>query len=196
MNSATLPPPIWTTCTTEALKTGTWRAALPAFEQAPAPCHLACPVEGRIAQWMQQALARDWHGAWLTLTENNPFPAIVGRVCHHPCESACNRAGYDSPLAICALERYVGDLALPRAGAMNPYPSHARSASPSSAAGPPGSRPRISCAGSATRSRSSKRSPRSAASCATAFRPTACRATCSTARSNACSRSASRWKPA
>lgn len=123
MNSVAAPPPIWTTGTTEALKTGTWRAALPVFHQPPSPCHLACPVEGRIAQWMQQALARDWHGAWLTLTDNNPFPAVVGRVCHHPCESACNRGGYDAPLAICALERYIGDRALAEGWRFAPAPA-------------------------------------------------------------------------
>ena len=112
MNTPSLPPAIWTTGSTEALKTGTWRAALPEYRQAPSPCHLACPVGGRIAAWIQQARAGDWQGAWSTLTENNPFPAITGRVCHHPCESACNRAGYDAPLAICALERHVGDRAL------------------------------------------------------------------------------------
>jgi len=122
MNSVALPPPIWTTGTTESLKTGTWRAALPVYQEPPSPCHLACPVEGRIAQWMQQALARDWHGAWLTLTDNNPFPAIVGRVCHHPCESACNRGAYDAPLAICALERYVGDRALAQGWHHEPAP--------------------------------------------------------------------------
>jgi len=122
MNSITLPPSIWTTGTTEGLKTGTWRAALPVFQAPPSPCHLACPVSGSIAQWMQQALARDWHGAWLTLTDNNPFPAIVGRVCHHPCESACNRGAYDAPLAICALERYVGDRALAQGWHHEPAP--------------------------------------------------------------------------
>jgi len=112
VNDAVLAPPIWTTGTTESMKTGTWRAALPVYREPPSPCHLACPVSGRIAQWMLQAGVRDWHGAWLTLTDNNPFPAVVGRVCHHPCENACNRGGYDAPLAICALERYVGDRAL------------------------------------------------------------------------------------
>ena len=112
MNTPSLPPATWTTGSTEALRTGTWRAALPEYRQAPSPCHLACPVGGRIAAWIQQAKAGDWHGAWTTLTENNPFPAVAGRVCHHPCESACNRAGYDAPLAICALERHAGDRAL------------------------------------------------------------------------------------
>lgn len=112
MNSPAPTPTIWTTGTTAALRTGTWRAALPVYQEPDSPCHQACPVDGQIARWMQQARAGDWHGAWLTLTENNPFPAIAGRVCHHPCESACNRAGYDAPLAVCALERHVGDRAL------------------------------------------------------------------------------------
>jgi hypothetical protein len=47
---------------------------------------------------------------------HNPFPAIAGRICHHPCEAACNRGGHDEALSICRLERYVGDQALDRAG--------------------------------------------------------------------------------
>jgi NADPH-dependent glutamate synthase beta subunit-like oxidoreductase len=112
MNTAALPPTAWTTGTTEVIKTGTWRAALPLYLRRPSPCRLACPVNGRIADWIQLAKAQDFYGAWTALVENNPFPAVAGRVCHHPCESACNRAGYDEPLAICALERHVGDLAL------------------------------------------------------------------------------------
>jgi NADPH-dependent glutamate synthase beta subunit-like oxidoreductase len=71
-------------------------------------------VGGDIAAWIGQARSGDWHGAWLTLTRNNPFPAIAGRVCHHPCEAACNRGRYDAPLAVCALERHAGDVALER----------------------------------------------------------------------------------
>ena len=112
MNNAALPPTIWTTGTTEVIKTGTWRAALPVYYRPPSPCRLACPVNGRIADWIQLAKARDYFGAWTALVENNPFPAVAGRVCHHPCESACNRAGYDEALAICALERHIGDIAL------------------------------------------------------------------------------------
>jgi NADPH-dependent glutamate synthase beta subunit-like oxidoreductase/Pyruvate/2-oxoacid:ferredoxin oxidoreductase delta subunit len=105
-------PPIWTTGSTEVFKTGTWRAALPQHIRAPSPCHAACPVNGDIADWIGRARNRDYRGAWEVLTRNNPFPAIAGRICHHPCESACNRAGFDEPLAICKLERFVGDLAL------------------------------------------------------------------------------------
>jgi len=107
-------PPIWTTGSTEAIRTGTWRAALPRHVQAPSPCRQACPVDGDIAEWIGLARERDFRGAWDVLTRHNPFPAIAGRICHHPCETACNRLGYDEPLSICKLERFVGDLAIAR----------------------------------------------------------------------------------
>ncbi len=105
-------PPTWTTGSTEAIKTGTWRAALPRHIQAPSPCHQACPVNGDIADWIGLARQRDWRGAFDVLTRHNPFPAIAGRICHHPCETACNRAGFDEALSICKLERFVGDTAI------------------------------------------------------------------------------------
>lgn len=110
--NAPLPQSTWTTGTTEGFKTGTWRAALPHYIKPPSPCHQACPVNGDIAEWIGLAHARDFRGAWEVLTRHNPFPAVAGRICHHPCESACNRGGYDESLAICKLERLVGDLAL------------------------------------------------------------------------------------
>lgn len=112
MNAPTAVPPTWTTGTTEVFKTGTWRSALPVYREAPSPCHVACPVNGEIATWIGAARAGDWRAAWTTLAENNPFPAVAGRVCHHPCEAACNRAQYDAALSICRLERFAGDRAL------------------------------------------------------------------------------------
>src|SRR5512132_2223650 len=44
--------------------------------------------------------------------EDNPFPAIMGRVCYHPCETACNRAQLDSAVGINAVERFLGDEAI------------------------------------------------------------------------------------
>lgn len=110
--TAVLPPTAWTTGSTEVFKTGTWRALLPEYAARPSPCHLACPVNGEIAQWITHARVGDLRRAWEVLTLNNPFPAIAGRICHHPCESACNRAAYDEALSICLLERAVGDAAL------------------------------------------------------------------------------------
>jgi NADPH-dependent glutamate synthase beta subunit-like oxidoreductase len=113
-------PSIWTTGTTEVFKTGTWRSALPQHIHAPSPCHASCPVNGDIAEWIGRARARDFRGAWEILTRHNPFPAVAGRICHHPCEAACNRAGFDGSLAICRLERHVGDEALAEGWAFAP----------------------------------------------------------------------------
>jgi len=112
MNAHDLPPTAWTTGSTEVFRTGTWRARLPRHVSAMSPCHVACPVNGDIAHWIGRARERDFRGAWEILTRNNPFPAVAGRVCHHPCETACNLQGYDEPLSICKLERHVGDLGL------------------------------------------------------------------------------------
>jgi len=117
-------PPTWTTGSTAVFKTGTWRAALAQHIVAPSPCHQACPVDGDIAEWLGLARQGDWRGAWEVLVRHNPFPAITGRVCHHPCEAACNRAVHDQPLAICRMERYVGDRAL-AAGWQFPAPAQA-----------------------------------------------------------------------
>ncbi len=115
MNARLPVPPIWTTGNTEGTRTGTWRSAIAQHIVAPSPCHGACPVDGEIAEWIGQAVARDFRGAWNTLVRHNPFPAIAGRVCHHPCETACNRAGYDEAVSICKLERFIGDTALEQA---------------------------------------------------------------------------------
>ncbi len=106
------PSPLWTTNTSEVRMTGPWGSAAPDYRKAPSPCHGACPVSGEIATWIQQVSNSDYKGAWLTLVDNNPFPSIAGRICHHPCESACNRQHLDETVGICNLERFVGDMAL------------------------------------------------------------------------------------
>jgi NADPH-dependent glutamate synthase beta subunit-like oxidoreductase/Pyruvate/2-oxoacid:ferredoxin oxidoreductase delta subunit len=47
--------------------------------------------------------------AFYMLTESNPLPSTTGRVCPHPCEDACNRKEKDTPVAINAIEMFVGD---------------------------------------------------------------------------------------
>jgi len=54
----------------------------------------------------------EYEAAWQKLLENNPFPAIHGRVCYHPCETACNRNYTDDTVSIHAVERFLGDLAM------------------------------------------------------------------------------------
>ncbi len=48
------------------------------------------------------------------LTQDNPLPAVMGRVCYHPCETSCNRAQLDEGVGINAIERFLGDEALRR----------------------------------------------------------------------------------
>jgi len=104
--------PLWTDASSEGRLTGTWRSATPDYRDLPSPCLGACPVGGRIAEWIGQVDKKDYHGAWETLVDNNPFPSVAGRICHHPCETACNRQHLDETVGICSLERFVGDMAL------------------------------------------------------------------------------------
>ena len=50
--------------------------------------------------------------AWRLITEANPFPATLGRICPHPCEDGCNRSEKEAAVSVNALERFLGDWAL------------------------------------------------------------------------------------
>ncbi len=52
--------------------------------------------------------------AWTMIVERNPFPATMGRICPHPCESGCNRSDKDGAVAVNAMERFLGDWAIQR----------------------------------------------------------------------------------
>lgn len=97
---------------TKVNKTGSWRFFHPKFDEKTAPCSAACPLGqdiARIEMLTSWGLLKD---AWQTILNENPFPAICGRVCFHPCESVCNRAHMDEPIAIHHLERFLGDTAI------------------------------------------------------------------------------------
>ena len=93
-------------------KTGSWRFFHPKYEEKTAPCSVACPVGQDVPRIEMLASRGQLKDAWQTILNENPFPAICGRVCFHPCESACNRAGMDEPIAIHHLERFLGDAAI------------------------------------------------------------------------------------
>jgi NADPH-dependent glutamate synthase beta subunit-like oxidoreductase len=78
------------------------------------PCNAGCPVGENIQAWLSHAKDGRHEEAWRRLVADNPFPAIHGRVCYHPCESVCNRASLDSAVSIHSVERFLGDLALER----------------------------------------------------------------------------------
>ncbi len=97
-----------------ANKTGSWRTSRPVYLDRLPPCNHACPAGENIQSWLFHAEGGDYEAAWRVLTEDNPLPAVMGRVCYHPCESACNRGQLDEPVGINSVERFLGDEALRR----------------------------------------------------------------------------------
>jgi NADPH-dependent glutamate synthase beta subunit-like oxidoreductase/ferredoxin len=93
-------------------KTGSWRFFHPKYDGKTAPCSAACPLGQDIARIEMLASWGLFKDAWQLIMNENPFPAVCGRVCFHPCENACNRGQLDSPIAIHVLERFIGDIAL------------------------------------------------------------------------------------
>ncbi len=75
------------------------------------PCNEACPAGENVQAWLALAQAGKYREAWEVLVRDNPMPAVMGRVCYHPCESACNRGELDAAVGIHAVERFLGDLA-------------------------------------------------------------------------------------
>ncbi|MFZ5571382.1 MAG: FAD-dependent oxidoreductase [Thermodesulfobacteriota bacterium] len=97
--------------TSESNKTGSWRYLMPRYHDKTAPCSVACPAGediGRIEMLNTQGFFKE---AWETILLENPFPAVCGRICFHPCESVCNRKRFDEAVSIRSLERFVADTA-------------------------------------------------------------------------------------
>jgi len=92
--------------------TGTWRTERPLYLDRLPPCNNACPAGENIQGWLFHAESGDYEQAWRVLVESNPLPAVMGRVCYHPCEGACNRKQLDSAVGINSVERFLGDEAL------------------------------------------------------------------------------------
>jgi 2-oxoacid:acceptor oxidoreductase delta subunit (pyruvate/2-ketoisovalerate family) len=106
--------------TSLANHTGSWRTSRPIYVDRLPPCNNACPAGENIQAWLFHAEAGDYEAAWRTLTLDNPLPAVMGRVCYHPCESACNRAQIDTAVGINSVERFLGDEAIKRGWKFTP----------------------------------------------------------------------------
>ncbi len=98
--------------TSLANHTGSWRTLKPVYRDALPPCNEACPAGENIQGWLYHAEEGDYLTAWRLLMEDNPMPAVMGRVCYHPCENACNRGSLDEAVSIHAVERFLGGQAL------------------------------------------------------------------------------------
>ncbi|QQS40410.1 MAG: NAD(P)-binding protein [Acidobacteriota bacterium] len=94
-----------------AAGTGPARVKRPVYVDFFPPCNRACPAGENIQAWLDPAQAGKYKSAWEKLVEENPLPAIHGRVCYHPCEESCNRASLDSSVSIHSVERFLGDKA-------------------------------------------------------------------------------------
>src|SRR5512140_1233499 len=90
----------------------------PAQTARAAPCSTRCSTGSDVRGWISVIAQRRKLGlsdsealtqAWRMLTATNPFPATLGRICPHPCESGCSRADKEGAVAIKALERFLGD---------------------------------------------------------------------------------------
>jgi formate dehydrogenase beta subunit len=93
-------------------RSGPVRTRRPVYVDLLPPCNAGCPAGENIQAWLALAKAGRAEAAWRKLTEDNPFPAIHGRVCYHPCETACNRKELDGAVSIHAVERFLGDTAI------------------------------------------------------------------------------------
>lgn len=93
-------------------RTGTWSTVVPIHQNKKAPCQKDCPVGVDIPVYLDLIKQKKYLKAFKVVKETNPMPAVTGRVCYHPCEDGCNRKVLDQPLAIHALERFIGDWGL------------------------------------------------------------------------------------
>ena len=106
-------PPVaisWTS--TKMFPTGSWSQVRPRFQHQLAPCREGCPVSEDIEEVLHRVQQEDWEGAWNTILKENPLPSVCGRVCFHPCETACNRGYFDQPVGIHHVEREIGDFGI------------------------------------------------------------------------------------
>ncbi|GAB2885248.1 NAD(P)-binding protein [Nocardioides pacificus] len=97
-----------------ANKTGSWRTERAVYIERQPPCNRACPASENVQSWLYDAEegGAGYERAWRTIMEDNPFPAVMGRVCYHPCETSCNRGQLDEAVGINSVERFLGDEAI------------------------------------------------------------------------------------
>ncbi|MBE0428704.1 MAG: FAD-dependent oxidoreductase [Thermoleophilia bacterium] len=76
------------------------------------PCKYGCPTRVDAPAFLQLMVEGDYEESQRVLKENLPFPAIVGRICPHPCEPACRRGEVEEPISIRLSHRFIGDVSI------------------------------------------------------------------------------------
>jgi heterodisulfide reductase subunit A2 len=75
-----------------------------------APCKIECPAHISVQGYVALTAEGKFAEALTLIKKDNPLPAVCGRVCHHPCETACTRGEYDEPIAIKSIKRFLADM--------------------------------------------------------------------------------------
>ncbi|MBM3314467.1 4Fe-4S ferredoxin, partial [candidate division WOR-3 bacterium] len=86
-------------------------------------CQVACPAGVHAQGYVALAREKKYHEAYELVRKHNPFVAICGRVCHHPCETDCRRGEYDEPIAVAAIKRFIADREYEQPGTPAPAPA-------------------------------------------------------------------------
>ncbi len=107
-----MPEMVMSTSTMLWNHTGSWRYLKPQYQDHTPPCNEGCPVGNDIEGFIRLIGEGKPVDAWRLLKEENPMPAVTGRVCFHPCENVCNRKDFDEATAIQQLERFAADSAV------------------------------------------------------------------------------------
>ena len=137
-----------------ANRTGSWRVERPVYVDRLPPCNDACPAGENIQRWLYHAEPGDYERPGAGWSRTTRFPAVMGRICYHPCETACNRAQLDEAVGINSVERFLGDLAIERGWALPTGRPDSGKRVLVVGAGPAGLAPPTTCAASATGSTS------------------------------------------
>ena len=132
--------------------TGNFRFFRPVYKDKTPPCNNACPTGEQIQKYLDFVKHERYLDGYLTIMEDNPMPSVTGRVCYHPCETACNRAEHDEPIGIRSVERFLGDygLNLPEEPVKDTLPPLNGTTIAIVGSGRPAWPPRTTCAASAT----------------------------------------------
>lgn len=103
-------------------KTGSWRYLRPVRRDCLAPCQATCPAGTDIPHVIQLISEGKSDEAYRVIRRSNPLPGVLGRVCYHRCESACNRISIDQAVSVRALERFAAEAARELPTDIDPIP--------------------------------------------------------------------------
>ena len=90
------------------------------------PCVITCPASVNVQGYVALAAEGKFEEAYKIIKRQNPFPSVCGRVCHHPCESECNRKDLDEAVAINPLKRFISDSRIPNDDSLINYAAFLR----------------------------------------------------------------------